>query len=157
MSERTHDYAARLVWDGNTGEGTARYDGYGRDYRVLIADKPELPGSADPLFRGDPSRHNPEDHFLAAISACHMLSYLALCARHGVRVLGYEDEASGRLALRADGGGAFDEVVLRPAVTIDNASKQELALQLHDTAHERCFIANSCRVPIRHEPVIRPA
>jgi organic hydroperoxide reductase OsmC/OhrA len=76
-----HTYAARLVWEGNSGEGTASYEGCGRSYRVLIEGKPELIGTADPAFRGDASRHNPEDLFLAAISACHMLTYLALCAR----------------------------------------------------------------------------
>lgn len=108
-----HTYAARLAWEGNSGEGTASYEGYGRSYRVLIEGKPELIGTADPAFRGDASRHNPEDLFLAAISACHMLTYLALCARSGVRVIAYTDEAEGRMVLTGDGGGRFEEVSLR--------------------------------------------
>jgi organic hydroperoxide reductase OsmC/OhrA len=157
MATRTHDYTARLVWEGNTGQGTARYTTYGRQYRITIAGKPDLLGSADPMFRGDPTMHNPEDHFLAAISGCHMLSYLAICARNGVRVIAYEDDVQGRLALETGGGGRFEEVRLRPTVTIDDQDRAELAAQLHEAAHELCFIASSCSVPIRHEPTVRVA
>lgn len=155
MTNHVHEYVARLIWDGNLGQGTASYAGYGRQYRVLMAGKPDLAGTADPTFRGEAHKHNPEDLFLAAISGCHMLSYLALCARKGVRVLAYEDEAYGRMVVDAKGGGKFEEVSLRPRVTIEGEEHVALAEQLHETAHEECFIANSCSVPIRHEPTIQ--
>src|SRR5215467_12723960 len=98
-----HTYNAHVVWDGNLGDGTSSYARYGRDYHVSIAGKPELHGSADAMFRGTAERHNPEDLFLAAITTCHMLSYLALCTRRGVNVLAYEDRAYAVLAVRADG------------------------------------------------------
>lgn len=154
MARSAHDYAARLVWDGNTGAGTATYAGYGRQYRILISGKPDLLGTADPLFKGDASKHNPEDLFLAAISGCHMLSYLALCAREGVKVLAYEDDVRGTLKFDGRGGGKFEEVVLHPAVTISGDSDRELAERLHERAHELCYIAASCSVPIRHEPAV---
>jgi len=153
---RSHAYNAHLIWDGNLGDGTASYAGYGRQYRVVIDGKPELAGSANPAFRGEGGKHDPEDLFLAAISSCHMLSYLALCARNGVRVVAYEDRASGTLVLDASGGGKFEEVTLRPRVTIAD-SDVERAAKLHDKAHELCFIANSCSVPIRHEATIHVA
>lgn len=155
MVARSHDYAARLIWDGNTGEGTSNYTSYGRHYRVCIAGKPDLAGTADPAFRGDAHVHNPEDLFLAAVAGCHMLSYLALCARNHVRVLAYEDDAQGRLVLDAEGGGRFDEITLRPRVTVDDDDQASLAARLHDRAHELCFIANSCSVPIRHEATVQ--
>lgn len=157
MTAKDHHYAARTVWEGNRGAGTASYDGYERGYRVVIAGKPDLCGSADPDFRGDPSKHNPEDLLLASVSACHMLTYLALCARSGVRVLAYEDEA--RAVMREDGagGGQFTDIVLRPVVTVAGADDVGGAMRLHQRAHALCFIANSCRVPIRHEPVVRIA
>ena len=155
MTNHAQSYAARVIWDGNTGDGTARYDGYGREHRVAIDGKPDLAGSADPAFRGDPRRHNPEDLFLASISTCHMLSYLALCARKGVRVLAYEDEARGTMRTNPGGGGRFEEVDLHPSVTIEGEANAALAMQLHDTAHQLCFIASSCSVPIRHHPTIR--
>jgi organic hydroperoxide reductase OsmC/OhrA len=149
-----HRYEARLIWEGNTGSGTASYAGYSRDYRIITEGKPPIGGSADPAFHGDAARHNPEDLFVAAIAACHMLFYLGLCARSGVRVLYYDDNALGELSLRGAGGGRFECIVLRPHVTISADSDDGLARRLHDEAHARCFIANSCSVPIRHEPVI---
>jgi organic hydroperoxide reductase OsmC/OhrA len=150
-----HEYAARVRWTGNLGEGTSGYAAYGRRYDVLVEGKPDLEGTADPAFRGEADRHNPEDLFLASISACHMLSYLALCARSGVRVTAYEDDARGTIALHRGGSGRFEEVTLRPAVTVCNAETADLARRLHDKAHELCFIANSCSVPIHVEPVVR--
>lgn len=157
MTNHAHEYDARLIWDGNQGQGTADYAGYGRQYRILVDGKPELTGSADPAFRGDAKRHNPEDHFLAAISACHMLSYLALCARKRLVVLAYEDAAHGTMTTTADGGGRFEQVTLRPIVTIAAGQDEALAVRLHEAAHKVCFIANSCSVPIRHEATIRTA
>lgn len=121
---------------------------YGREHRIVVAGKPDLEGSADPVFRGAPDRHNPEDLFLAAIAACHMLLYLALCARQGVRVLSYEVEASGSLAFTAGGGGRFAGLTLDPVVTVAHGTDLDLAMRLDDAAHEQCFIANSCSVPI---------
>lgn len=149
-----HAFAAGVVWEGNTGEGTAGYASYSRRYRVTAEGKPDLPGSADPAFRGDADRHNPEDLFLAALSACHMLFYLSLCARGGVRVLAYEDRATGTLRIDPGGGGRFESVTLHPVVHVDADSDAEQAARLHETAHGLCFIANSCSVPIRHAPVI---
>jgi organic hydroperoxide reductase OsmC/OhrA len=157
MSEREHGYAARLVWDGNTGEGTASYTSYGRQYHVAIEGKPELAGSADAAFRGEAAKHNPEDLFLTSIAACHMLFYLSQCARRGIRVLAYEDEVRGTMTVDADGGGRFEEVRLNPVVTIADAAQAPLAEQLHEAAHELCFIANSCSVPIRHRATVRAA
>ncbi len=149
---KTHEYKAHLTWIGNRGNGTATYPGYGREYRVAIRGKADLVGSANPMFRGDPLKHDPEDLFLTAISSCHMLSYLALCARRGITVTAYEDNASGTLALDGD-GGRFTEVTLRPQVTIAGGDAA-LAEQLHHIAHEQCFIANSCSVPIRYEATV---
>ncbi len=155
MSKGVHEFAARLVWSDSAGRGTADYASYSRRYRVLVTGKPELVGSADAAFRGEADKHNPEDLFLVAISACHMLTYLALCARKGIRVLAYEDEVRGALQLSADGGGKFEEVALHPRVTIMGHETAELAMELHDTAHELCFIARSCSVPIRHTPSVQ--
>ena len=116
-TKKSHDYKARLIWDGNLGTGTTSYTGYGRKYRLQIEGKPELVGSADPMFRGDGNVYNPEDLFVAALSSCHLLSYLALCARNGVKVVGYEDDAVGTMSIRPDGSGKFEEVTLRPVVT----------------------------------------
>lgn len=155
MPHPDHTYAVRLAWTGNTGQGTSSYAGYSRAYRVELAGKPDLIGSADPAFHGDPALPNPEDLFVTAIASCHMLSYLALCARRGLNVVGYEDDATGVMRLDGRGGGRFEAVVLRPVVTVAAGADLALAGQLHDEAHALCYIASSCSVPIRHEPVIR--
>jgi len=157
MADKTHVYQSQIVWTGNKGAGTANYADYGRDYRTEVAGKPPLPGSADPIFRGDPKLHNPEDLFVSSIASCHMLTYLALCALKGVVVTGYQDEAEGVLHIDSAGGGRFERIRLRPRVTIEKAQDTELALQLHDAAHTQCFVANSCSAPIEHEATIHTA
>lgn len=151
--KRIIEFTSQLEWTGNTGTGTSSYNDYSREYLVNIEGKPEMRATAAEAFRGDPTLHDPEDHFLAAIAGCHMLSYLALAALRGVVVTAYRDEASGVLEVER-GSGLFTSVTLRPTVTIAAGSDRDLALALHDTAHSQCFIANSCSVPIHHHPTI---
>ncbi|HND86742.1 MAG TPA: OsmC family protein [Saprospiraceae bacterium] len=90
---------------------------------------------------------------VAALSACHMLWYLHLCADAGIVVTAYEDQATGRMEESADGGGRFTEVLLHPQITLSDASRAEEAAALHATAHSKCFLANSCNFPVRHAAV----
>jgi organic hydroperoxide reductase OsmC/OhrA len=129
------------------------YDSYDRTFVVEIEGKPPLTGSADAHFRGDRTLHNPEDLLVAALSACHLLSYLADCARKGIVVDAYTDEARGEMTL-IDGKIRFREVVLHPAVTIADPARIDDALALHERAHEECFIANSVNFPVRHEATV---
>ena len=116
-----------------------------------------LAGSSDPTFRGDASRYNPEELLVAALSACHLLSYLHLCAVNKIVVTAYTDQATGSMKETADGGGQMTEVTLRPRVRITSASNRDLALKLHGEAHGLCFIARSVNFPVVHEPVIEVA
>ncbi len=154
MADDGHHYSAELAWTGNHGDGTAHYERYGREYSVRIPGKPDLAGSADPVFRGDAARHNPEDLLLAAITACHMLSYLALCARSRICVVAYSDRAEAVMQTTPAGGGRFTSATLRPRVVIRDATQRERAMALHDKAHAHCFIASSCNFPIHHEPTV---
>jgi organic hydroperoxide reductase OsmC/OhrA len=147
-------YACRVTWTGNLGTGTSAYDAYSRSHDIAVDGKPPVRGSADRRYRGDPGRHNPEDLLVAAVSACHMLTYLALCARNGVAVLAYDDRAQGTLSARR-GQHAFEEIMLSPTVTLSDAAHETLARRLHETAREQCIIANSCSMPIRHAVDIR--
>jgi organic hydroperoxide reductase OsmC/OhrA len=151
---RTHSYAVRVTWTGNQGTGTSGYRDYSRDHDVHRDGVHTIAGSSDPAFRGDRTRWNPELELTAALSQCHMLWYLHLCAEAGVVVLSYSDDAVGTMEETADGSGRFTEVVLRPKVTIASASMLEAAHRLHGQAHEKCFIANSVNFPVRHEPTI---
>jgi organic hydroperoxide reductase OsmC/OhrA len=151
---RMHHYAVSVTWTGNQGTGTSAYRAYGRDHEVSAAGLAPIMGSSDSAFRGDPTRWNPELELTAALSQCHMLWYLHLCAEAGVVVLSYSDDAVGTMAETANGSGRFTEVVLRPRVTIANAQMLEPAFRLHAQAHEKCFIANSVNFPVLHEPSI---
>lgn len=147
-----HRYAVRVEWSGAGETGTTSYRAYGRDHRIVIAGKPDLLGSSDPSFRGDATRHNPEDLLVAAVSACHMLWYLHLAAEAGVVVTGYVDRADGEMVLEADGGGHFTGVTLRPEVTLAEGIDAAKARVLHETAHAKCFIARSVNFPIMVRP-----
>ncbi|WP_416795995.1 OsmC family protein [Ciceribacter azotifigens] len=153
MSGRHHEYSTTVTWIGNRGTGTSGYRDYSRDHVIAAGAKPDIPGSADPAFRGDAERWNPEDLLVASVSACHKLWYLHLCAVNGVVVTAYEDHAEGQMVTEEDGSGRFTEVVLRPRVTISSGDR-ERAASLHHDAHEKCFIANSVNFPVRCEPVI---
>jgi len=150
--EKEHHYSSKLSWTGNKGEGTAHYRAYDRDHILSVTGKPEIPASSDPSFRGSPQRYNPEELFVASLSSCHMLWYLHLCAVNGVVVTAYTDEAKGVMMETADGGGYFKEVTLYPVVTVTTATMIEKAMALHHDANKMCFIANSCKFPVRHEP-----
>lgn len=148
---RPHRYRVDVVWTGNRGSGTDGYRNYSRNHVIRIPGKPELAGSSDPTFRGDATRHNPEDMLVSALSTCHMLSYLHMATVAGVVVTDYRDAAEGTMVTEGD-GGHFTEVVLRPTVTITAASDPAKAEAAHEAAHHACFIANSVNFPVRCEP-----
>ena len=152
---KEHNYDISVHWTGNLGNGTPSYAAFSRDHEISVAGKRiAIPGSSDAHFRGDASRYNPEELLVASLSACHMLWYLHLCAVNDVVVTGYDDRASGTMLEEKDGRGRFSRVVLRPRVTISPESDREKALELHKDAHRMCFIANSVRFAVVHEPEI---
>lgn len=151
---RRHTYEVSVAWTGNRGSGTSSYRDYGRDHEVTAEGRPPIEGSSEPLFRGDPARWNPELELTGALSQCHMLWYLHLCATSGVVVTGYSDDAHGAMEETDDGGGQFTEVVLRPRVTVSSPDMVEAAVRLHEQAHAMCYIARSVNFPVRHEPVV---
>jgi organic hydroperoxide reductase OsmC/OhrA len=150
---KEHRYTATVVWSGNLGTGTSSYRAYGREHEIACGGKPAIAGSSDPAFRGDGARWNPEDLLVSALSACHMLSYLHLCAVAGIVVVAYEDIAEGTMRETGDGGGRFTSVILRPRVTIASGDLAEAA-RLHEEAHRLCFIASSVDFPVDCEPEI---
>jgi organic hydroperoxide reductase OsmC/OhrA len=148
-----HTYETVVTWTGDRGSGTTGYRDYGREHEVTAAGPPAIPGSSDPTFRGDPERWNPEQLLVVALSQCHMLWYLHLCAVGGVVVTGYVDRARGTMT--EDGtGGHFTEVVLRPEVTVVADEMVADAERLHADAHQACYVASSVNFPVRHEPTI---
>jgi organic hydroperoxide reductase OsmC/OhrA len=157
MSGRSHRYETALRWTGNNGTGTSGYRAYERSHEIAADGKPLIPGSSDPAFRGDRTRWNPEELLVAALSACHQLAYLHLCADAKIVVTAYEDRAEGIMVEDGQGGGRFERAVLRPVVTLAPGSDAGRARELHYVAHEQCFIASSVNFPVDNEPEIRVA
>jgi len=149
---RLHRYETTVTWTGNTGTGTSGYRNYERAHEVTVDGKPPIPGSSDPAFRGDAARWNPEELLVASLSQCHMLWFLHLCATNGLVVTEYRDHAAGMMAETADGGGQFQQVMLRPQVRFAAPEHADRARPLHEQAHKLCFIASSVNFPVYCEP-----
>lgn len=149
---KTHHYETSIRWTGNTGNGTTGYSAYTRAHEISAEGKPVILASSDPSFRGDPAKYNPEELFVAALSSCHMLWYLHLCAVNGVIVTHYEDKPLGTMVEAPDGSGSFSEIILKPRVVVSDKSMVEKSIALHEKAGKMCFIANSVKCEIRHEP-----
>jgi organic hydroperoxide reductase OsmC/OhrA len=145
-----HSYEVTVEWLGNRGSGTSDYRSYGREHAVSAPGKHGIDGSADPAFRGDTSRWNPEEMLLAALSQCHLLSYLHVAVTNGIVVTSYTDVATGTMLQTGDGGGHFTEATLHPIVTIAGEDAA-LAESLHHEASEKCFIASSVNFPVHHD------
>lgn len=152
--KKQHHYETLVAWTGNTGTGTTSYTGYERSHTISAAGKPPIEASADPSFRGDPARYNPEELFLASLASCHMLWYLHLCVDAGVQVQQYRDKARGLLETKPDGSGKFTRVILKPEVWVQDAAMCAQAVALHAEAHHYCFLAASVNFELLVEPVV---
>jgi len=151
---KEHKYSVTVTWTGNTGTGTSGYRSYGRAHEISAEGKPGIEASADPVFRGDRARWNPEELLVAALSGCHQLAYLHLCADAGIVVTDYVDHAEGWMEQTSDGGRHFTRVVLHPKVAVTAESDVAKAKELHHEAHALCFIARSVNFPVENEPEI---
>lgn len=146
-------YSATIEW---VGEGDFASGRYSRAHTLAFDGGTVVPGSASPsnvpLPMSIEAAVDPEEMFVASLSACHMLWFLDLARRAGLIVEAYRDEASGVLAKNEDGVLAMTEVVLRPSVRLSGGGQQRLA-DLHHAAHQACFIANSVKTVVRVEAV----
>lgn len=148
---KQHHYHTKTEWTGNRGSGTLDYRAYTRDHLISAEGKSDpIKGSSDPSFRGDPARYNPEELFLASLSACHMLWYLHLASVNGITVLEYIDNTEGVMEEDADGAGRFSSVTLQPNILIAQKDKLDRAWELHHDAGRKCFIANSVNVKLTY-------
>lgn len=152
MDTNNHHYTVNVTWTGNTGEGTSTPNGYSKNHEVRIQGKHVIEASSDPAFAGDPDRHNPEEMLVATLSQCHMLWFLSRCAKHGVTVTAYSDDAIGTMVEHREGGGEFTSVTLRPRISLKQDVDPDLLAHLHEEAHRLCFIARSVNFPVDADP-----
>jgi organic hydroperoxide reductase OsmC/OhrA len=149
------EFVANLLWErGAAGP----LDDHSRDHTLTFGSGQQVRGSAAPEYKGAADRLNPEEAFVGALSACHMLTFLAIAAVKKTPVERYEDAATGILAKNAEGRLAVTEVVLRPMVRFVpgvEVSPEQLD-KLHAAAHRGCFIAQSVRTAVRVEAGLLP-
>ncbi len=148
---KSHDFTAQIVWTGDRGEGTKRYKGYDRTWRIDTPGKPPMECSNDPALGGDPAKPNPEDLLLASLAGCHMLWYLHLASNAGIVVRSYEDTPVGIGEVGPRGEGRFVRAVLKPKITVARGADLAKADALHHDVHDFCFIARSVNFPIAYE------
>ena len=153
---RGHTYLARVEWSGSTGAG---YRAYPRAHTAWTP--PATVGfdlSADPHFRGDPDLPNPEQLLVLAASSCQLLSFLAVAARAGVDVVGYEDDATGEMPGEVV-PQRITRIVLRPRVRVSSGEGDvrvavDMVERLLHEAHDQCYIASSLTTEVLVEPTI---
>ena len=149
------EYGATVVWS----RGDARFSDnrYSRAHSWRFDGGTEVRASSSPLHVPLPlsaaDAVDPEEAFVAALSSCHMLTFLYLAAKRGFVVDAYEDRAVGVMAKNAAGRLAMTTVTLRPEVTfVGAAPSDEQLAALHHAAHDECYIANSVTTDVRCEP-----
>lgn len=147
------EHRIRLSW--SDGGKPFTYETYPREHEIVFKDgQDRLTASSSPAYRGDGKHADPEDMLVAALSSCHMLSFLAICTKKKITVQSYEDDAVGFLendiSQAKPGKLWISRVILRPKV-VSSADEQTLA-QIHHLAHEACFIANSVKTSVDVEP-----
>ena len=153
--QHEHHYKLTTVWQGDNKTGTNNVRTYDRSHTITIEGKPELHLTTDTAAVGDPTKLNPEDLLVSALSSCHMLSYLYVCALEGIVVTEYTDTATGIMIENTTGGGSFKEVVLHPVCKVKDESIIERAIELHHKAHEVCYIAHSVNFEVKCMPTVQ--
>jgi len=146
------EHHAAIDWKRSSAEFT--YETYNRAHVWRFEGGIEVPASAAPEYRGDVDRVDPERAFVAALSSCHMLTFLAIAAKKRFVVDSYRDDAVGIMEKNAQGKLAITRLTLRPKIAFSGDRKpsaDELSV-MHEQSHEHCFIANSVRTEVRVEP-----
>ena len=140
------EHIATVAWK-RTSPGFT-YETYNRSYEVAFDGGARLKGSASPAFGGEAEGVDPEESFVAALSSCHMLTFLAIAARKRLVVDSYTDEAVGRMEKNEAGRTWVSHVTLRPKVVFAGEVSAEELAHLHESAHKNCFIANSVKTEV---------
>ena len=140
----------RIALNWEKGDVPFTYEAYPRNHSLTFKDGQEtMIASSSPVYKGDGSKADPEDLLVAALSSCHMLSFLAIAAKKRLTVQSYQDDAVG--FLENDNGKLWiTRVILRPQIVIDTDA--DTLAHIHHLAHEACFIANSVKTQVLVEP-----
>jgi organic hydroperoxide reductase OsmC/OhrA len=143
------EHKINLNW--KKGDAPFTYDGYPRNHQIIFKNGEAVTLSAAAAYKGDPSKGDPEDMLVAALSSCHMLSFLAIAAKKKFTILSYDDEAVG--FMEKDGGKLWiTRTILHPKIQFETPPDAATLAEMHHMAHEQCFIANSVKTEVTVEP-----
>jgi organic hydroperoxide reductase OsmC/OhrA len=142
------EHKVTLKWERGGAEFS--YQKYPRDHTWSFDGGHTMTATANPAYLGNPAHVDPEEAFVASLSSCHMLTFLAIACKQRFVIDSYEDEAVGHLEKNADGKLAITRVELRPKITWggDRKPSAEELDKMHHAAHENCFVANSVRTVV---------
>jgi organic hydroperoxide reductase OsmC/OhrA len=145
-------FSIELAWRRTTPDFD--YKTFDRGHIWYLAGGQTVQGSAAPEFSGDPEKSNPEEALLAALSSCHMLTFLSIAALKKLVVESYEDEPLAELGKNEKGKMMVSRLTLRPKVVFggETVPDADTVVELHRKAKENCFIGNSLLSPVVLEP-----
>lgn len=146
------EYSVDIAWKRETEDFS--YKNYNRAHTWHFPGGTALPASAAPEYLGNAQQVNPEEAMIAALSSCHMLTFLAIAAYKGLTVDSYEDHATGIVEKNAQGKMALTRITLRPKISFSGRPEPDSSAleKMHKKAHENCFIANSVLTKVAVEP-----
>lgn len=156
----THSFEVTLHYPAEASQMLPPEANYSRNSHLHAAGKNNVAASSPASYGGDATRYNPEEFLLMSLSQCHMLTYLAIAAKKQLKILSYQDRATGQLGLGKIGGFGIEgklsmqQVTLRPRVSVPAGTNIEDARNIHIKAHANCFMANSVNFPVITEPEI---
>ena len=142
------EHIATLTWE--RGDAPFDYKSYSRNHRWDFGHGVSVTASAAPQFLGDESQIDPEQAFVASLSSCHMLTFLAIASMKKLTVERYVDRAVGHLAKNEAGKFVITRVDLYPKIEFAPGQEPDAATleQLHHKSHADCFLANSVKCEI---------
>ena len=151
LSKNMSEHKIALTW--KRGDTPFEYQKYSRDHIWKFEGGHEMQASAAPAYLGNPKLVDPEEAFVASLSSCQMLTFLAIAAKKKFVLDEYVDEAVGHMEKNAEGRLAITRVTLRLRLKFSGDKKptaQEIE-EMNHMAHEQCFIANSVKTEITIE------
>ena len=147
------EHRATIEWTGGASPGDFLKLRFSREHRWTFDGGLVVEASASPSVVpapwSNPRGVDPEEAYVAAISSCHMLTFLFAASKAGFTVAHYRDEAVGVMTRTAQGASWISRVTLSPRITYaDKEPTAEELAHLHHGAHDGCFIANSVKTEI---------
>ena len=146
------EHKVNLTW--KRGDVPFEYQKYPRNHNWKFEGGHEMTASAAPAYLGDPKQVDPEEAFVASLSSCHMLTFLAIACKKKFVLDEYVDDAVGVMEKNAEGRLAITHVTLKQRLKF-SGDRQPTAQEIEEMnhlAHDQCFIANSVKTEVKVEP-----